>query len=157
MSRTLARPWLGRTRAVTALAALSASVIVTCSVGPRTEAATAASTTCPWVGSSAPIPQRVSDLLSHMTLAEKIQLMTGSSGSSYVGFTPAIGRLCIPAMNLEDGPAGVADGMNAVTQLPAPVDIAATFDTSAEQSYGQTIGAEQAATGTTLDLGPTIV
>ena len=156
MSRTLAGPWFGRTRAVIAVAALSASVIATCSGVPRTEAAAVASTACPWVGSSMPIPQRVSDLLSHMTLAEKIQLMTGSDGSSYVGFTPAIGRLCIPAMNLEDGPAGVADGMNNVTQLPAPVDVAATFDTSAEQSFGQLIGGEEAAKGATVDLGPTI-
>ncbi len=59
-------------------------------------------------------------------------------------------------MNLEDGPAGVGDGMTNVTQLPAPVDVAATWDTSAEQLYGQVIGAEQAAKGTTIDLGPTI-
>ena len=74
--------------------------------------------------------------------------MTGASGSSYVGFIPAIGSLCIPAMNLEDGPAGVGDGMSNVTQLPAPVDVAATWDTAAEQLYGQVIGAEQAAKGT---------
>ena len=34
--------------------------------------------------------------------------------------------------------------------------MAATWDTSAEQEYGQVIGAEQAAKGTTIDLGPTI-
>jgi beta-glucosidase len=108
------------------------------------------------VDSSAPIATRVSELLSKMTLAQEVTLMTGASGSSYVGFTPAIGSLCIPAINLEDGPAGVGDGMTNVTQLPAPVDIAATWDTSAEQEYGQVIGAEQAAKGTTVDLGPTI-
>ena len=43
-----------------------------------------------------------------------------------------------------------------MTQLPAPVDVAATWDTSAEQLYGQVIGSEQAAKGTTIDLGPTI-
>ena len=48
------------------------------------------------------------------------------------------------------------DGMSNVTQLPAPVDVAATWDTSAEQEYGHVIGAEQAAKGTTVDLGPTI-
>ena len=157
-SRT-SRSRLVRARVGVALAALSASVIATYAATPGAQAAQsapAASTACPWVGSSAPIPQRVSQVLSHMTLAQKVQLMTGTGGSSYVGFTPAIGSLCIPAMNLEDGPAGVADGMNNVTQLPAPVDIAATFDTSAEQSFGQVIGAEQSAKGTTVDLGPTI-
>ncbi len=43
-----------------------------------------------------------------------------------------------------------------MTQLPAPVDVAATWDTAAEQQYGQIIGAEQAAKGATVDLGPTI-
>ncbi|WP_228564056.1 glycoside hydrolase family 3 C-terminal domain-containing protein [Catenulispora rubra] len=120
-----------------------------------TPAATAVSTACPWVGSSAPIPQRVSQLMSRMTLAQEVQVMNGVP-SRYVGATTAIGSLCIPAVNLEDGPAGVGDKLGAVTQLPAPVDIAATFDTSAEQNYGQVIGAEQAAKGTTIDLGPTI-
>jgi beta-glucosidase len=118
--------------------------------------ARAASTACPWVGSSAPISQRVSELIAKMTTAQKVSLLTGAGGSSYVGLIPAIGALCIPAINLEDGPAGVADGMNGVTQLPAPVDLAATWDSAAEQRYGQIIGAEQAAKGTTVDLGPTI-
>ena len=91
-----------------------------------------------------------------MTQAQEIDLVTGASGSSYVGFIPAIGSLCIPALNLEDGPAGVGDGMTNVTQLPAPVDAAATWDPSAEKLYGQVIGTEQAAKGTTIDLGPTI-
>lgn len=116
----------------------------------------AASTACPWVGSSAPISQRVSELLGQMTTAQKVGMLTGAGGSSYVGLIPAVGSLCIPAINLEDGPAGVADGMTGVTQLPAPVDVAATWDSSAEQLYGQVIGAEQAAKGTTVDLGPTI-
>ena len=139
---------------VVALALATIAVSVIASVGAST--ARAASTACPWVGSSAPIPQRVSQVLSAMTQAQEVALVTGASGASYTGFIPAIGSLCIPALNLEDGPAGVGDGMNNVTQLPAPVDAAATWDTSAEKLYGQVIGAEQAAKGTTIDLGPTI-
>jgi beta-glucosidase len=116
----------------------------------------AASSACPWVGSTAPIAQRVSQVLASMTTAQEVTLLTGASGSSYVGFTPAIGSLCIPALNLEDGPAGVGDGMTAVTQLPAPVDVAASWDIAAEQRYGQVIGAEQVSKGSTIDLGPTI-
>src|SRR5215475_3424666 len=119
-------------------------------------AALAASTACPWVGSAAPISQRVSELLAKMTVAQKVVLLTGASGSKYAGFVQALGPLCVPALNMEDGPAGVGDGLGGVTQLPAPVDVAATWDTSAEQEYGQVIGAEQAAKGTTVDLGPTI-
>ncbi len=135
-----------------AIAAVSASLLAVASTGP----ARAVSTACPWVGSSAPIPQRVSEVMARMTQAQEVALVTGASGSSYVGFIPAIGSLCIPALNLEDGPAGVGDNMTGVTQLPAPVDAAATWDTSAERLYGQVIGTEQAAKGTTVDLGPTI-
>src|SRR6202522_4736 len=120
------------------------------------QSAQAVSTACPWVGSSAPIPQRVSEVLSRMTEAQEVALVTGASGSSYTGFIPAIGSLCIPALNLEDGPAGVGDGMTGVTQLPAPVDAAATWDPSAEKLYGQVIGTEQADKGSSIDLGPTI-
>ena len=145
---------LSRSRIVAlAMATAAASLVAVAGAAPPAAAASAA---CPWVGSSAPIAQRVSQLLSHMSTTQKVSLLTGASGSSYVGFTPAIGSLCIPAMNLEDGPAGVGDGMSNVTQLPAPVDAAATWDTSAEQLYGQVIGSEQAAKGTTIDLGPTI-
>jgi beta-glucosidase len=98
----------------------------------------------------------VSELLARMTMAQKVSLLTGASGSRYVGFVQAIRSLCIPALTMEDGPAGVGDGMTGVTQLPAPVDVAATWDTSAENTYGQVIGSEQAAKGTTVDLGPTI-
>ncbi|HLK02432.1 MAG TPA: glycoside hydrolase family 3 N-terminal domain-containing protein, partial [Streptosporangiaceae bacterium] len=143
-----------RQRSIAALAALmimAAFAVVTAPAGAR-----AASAACPWVGSSAPIPQRVGEVLAKMTTAQKVTLLTGASGSSYVGLIPAVGALCIPALNLEDGPAGVADGMSGVTQLPAPVDLAATWDTAAALSYGHVIGAEQAAKGTTIDLGPTI-
>ena len=98
----------------------------------------------------------MSALLAKMTVAQKVSLLTGAWNPHYVGFIPAVGSLCIPALKMEDGPAGVADGMTGVTQLPAPVDVAATWDTSAEQTYGQLTGSEQAAKGTTVDLGPTI-
>jgi beta-glucosidase len=147
------RPWMPVARITGLVLAMAAAGLV---VGSAAVPAAAVSTACPWVGSSAPISQRVSELMSKMTQAQEISMVTGSGGSSYVGFIPAIGSLCIPAVDLQDGPAGVGDGMTGVTQLPAPVDVAATWDPSAEQSYGQVIGAEQAAKGTTIDLGPTI-
>jgi beta-glucosidase len=138
--------------AAVALAVVAAPLVAASAAAPHAAAATA----CPWVNSTAPISTRVSELMAQMSLSQEIALMTGASGSSYVGNIPAISSLCIPAMSLEDGPAGVGDGMSNVTQLPAPVDVAATWDTSAEQEYGHVIGAEQAAKGSTVDLGPTI-
>ncbi|HXL88981.1 MAG TPA: glycoside hydrolase family 3 C-terminal domain-containing protein [Streptosporangiaceae bacterium] len=145
---------LRRGRLAVAIVLAAASAPFLAAYGTAAPASAAAS--CPWVDSTAPIATRVSELMAQMSLTQEIDMMTGASGSSYVGNIPAISSLCIPAINLEDGPAGVGDGMSNVTQLPAPVDVAATWDTSAEQEYGQVIGAEQAAKGTTVDLGPTI-
>jgi beta-glucosidase len=145
---------LKRARIVALAVTLACASLVTAVSAAKPAAASPAA--CPWVGSSAPVPTRVSEVLAKMTVAQKVALVTGASGSSYTGFIPAIGALCIPALNLQDGPAGVGDGLSNVTQLPAPVDVAATWDTSAEQEYGQLIGSEQADKGTTVDLGPTI-
>ena len=56
------------------------------------------------IDSTAPIATRVSELMAQMSLTQKVAMMTGAGGS-YVGNIPAISSLCIPAINLEDGPA----------------------------------------------------
>jgi beta-glucosidase len=115
------------------------------------------STSCPWVTSTAPIAQRVAQLMGQMALGDKISMVEGHGTSNpYVFYTPAIPALCIPAVGLEDGPAGVADGLTGVTQLPAGVALAATFDPSLAQQYGQVIGAEEYGKGASANLGPTV-
>ena len=63
-----------------------------------------------------------------MTDDEKVSLVHGAGAGTYVGHVPGIPRLGGPDLNLEDGPAGVADGMSGVTVLPAPITVA-VFDT----------------------------
>ncbi len=111
---------------------------------------------CPWVGQKASPARRAHEVLRHMTLDDKIALVHGAGGSAYVGHIPANERLCIPALNLEDGPAGVADGMTGVTQLPAPVAVAASWDPKLAAGYGEVIGSEEAGKGANVNLGPTI-
>jgi beta-glucosidase len=112
---------------------------------------------CPWVGSTAPVSQRVSQLMAQMTQDQKITLLHGTGSSSpYVGNTGAIPSLCVPALGLQDGPGGVGDGLGGVTQLPAPVAGAATFDTALEQQYGTVAGAEFKGKGVDVALGPTL-
>ena len=60
-----------------------------------------------------------------------------------------------PRLGEEDGPAGVADGLTGVTQLPAGVGLAATFDPSLARQYGQVIGSEEWGKGADVNLGPT--
>lgn len=115
------------------------------------------SSSCPWVTSRAPVNQRVADLMSHMTLADKISMVEGHGTSNpYVFYTPAIPSLCIPAVGLEDGPNGVGDGMTGVTQLPSGVDLAATWNPALARQYGTVIGAEEAGKGASANLGPTV-
>jgi beta-glucosidase len=121
------------------------------------QASPAVSATCPWVTSRAPVSQRVAQLMSQMTLADEISMVEGHGTSNpYVFYTPAIPALCIPAVGEEDGPSGVADGLTGVTQLPAGVALAATWNPALAAGYGRVIGAEEYGKGASVNLGPTV-
>jgi len=112
---------------------------------------------CPWLNQRLPVSQRVSMLMSQMTLADKINEVTGGGFSEpYVFYVPGIPSLCIPSQNEEDGPVGVGDGLTNVTQMPSAQSLAATFDPSLAYAYGSVVGAEERGKGATVNLGPTI-
>jgi beta-glucosidase len=142
-------------RIVVALIVLAAVGLWSAAGPARVASAPASAASCPWIGSTAPISTRVEQVMSQMTEAQELSLVDGGSGS-YAGNIPAITALCIPAVNLEDGPQGVGDGQCCVTQLPAPVAAASTWDTSLEQQYGAVVGSEEAGKGADVNLGPTI-
>ena len=135
------RPFLARHRAtsrigrvVAVLAATGAAALVAVPAGaltarPAQASRTAAAASCPWVSSSAPISQRVAQVMAKMTLPNEITMVEGHGTTNpYVFYMAGIPSLCIPSMGEEDGPNGVADGLTGVTQLPAGVALAATFD-----------------------------
>ena len=74
----------------------------------------------------------------------------------YENINAGVPRLCIPALSLQDGPQGVAYSDVGVTQLPAPLGIAATFDTGVARTYGQVLGSEAAGQGIDVIQGPTL-
>jgi beta-glucosidase len=127
-------------------------------ISPAAAAAgSAGSASCPWLNESLPISQRVSMLMAQMTESNKINMVTGAGTSEpYVFYIAAIPSLCVPAIGLEDGPVGVGDGMTGVTELPAAVSLAATWDTSLARQYGQVVGAEERGKGAMVNLGPTV-
>jgi beta-glucosidase len=137
-----------RCRVLLASAATGAAVI-TPTVAPATAGAA-----CPWVGSKAPIEQRAADALAQMTLDEKLAMVHGAFQTTYSGYVPANARLCIPALKLLDGPAGVGKDLSGVTQLPAPVAAAASWDPVVMHVYGSVIAAEAKAKGANVVLGP---
>jgi beta-glucosidase len=119
--------------------------------------ASADTASCPWLNQSLPVQQRVSMLLGQMTLADKINMVTGAGTSEpYVFYISAIPSLCVPAIGEEDGPLGVGDGLTGVTQMPSAASVAASFDTSLAYQYGQVVGSEEHAKGAMVDLGPTV-
>jgi len=137
-----------------ALAAPSSGSAVQAGATARTTTDTAS---CPWLNQSLSVQQRVSMLMAQMTLADKINMVTGAGFSEpYVFYISAIPSLCIPAIGEEDGPLGVGDGMTGVTQMPAAVSLAASFDTPLAYQYGQVDGSEERAKGAMIDLGPTV-
>ncbi len=119
--------------------------------------ALAAQASCPWLSQSLPVGQRTHMLLAQMTLADKINMVTGAGFSEpYVFYIAAIPSLCVPAIGEEDGPVGVGDGLTGVTQMPAAASLAATFDPSLATQYGQVVGSEEHGKGAMVNLGPTV-
>jgi beta-glucosidase len=138
-----------------ALAAPSSGAAV--AAAGATAKATADTASCPWLNQSLPVQQRVSMLLGQMTLADKINMVTGAGTSEpYVFYIAAIPSLCVPAIGEEDGPLGPGDGLTGVTQMPSAVSLAASFDPSLAYQYGQVVGSEERAKGAMVDLGPTV-
>ncbi len=97
--------------------------------------------------------QQAAALVAQMTLDEKISQMhtTGKGAGGIARLVPGIPRLGIPDLRISNGPAGVGTGsvpdQPSATALPAPVALAATFDTDLAHSYGLVEGTE------TLDVG----
>jgi beta-glucosidase len=106
---------------------------------------------------AAPLEDRVSDLLSRLTLDEKLELLGGT------GFaTKAIPRLGIPPMGMCDGPIGVRGGeagtQGPATAFPCGIAMAATWDPDIVQRIGAAIGRElqNKGTGAYVILGPCV-
>ncbi|MEW1866491.1 MULTISPECIES: glycoside hydrolase family 3 C-terminal domain-containing protein [unclassified Streptomyces] len=149
-----------RRRRAAAVATAAAALVAGLALSPTGVSPAAAAGTdgpnpaCPWVGSTAPVNTRTAQVLSKMTLDDKIAMVHGSAAGPYTGLVPGNSRLCIPALKMQDGPTGVR--MSDTTQLPAAANVAASFDPSVARSYGSVIGAEDKAKGVDVDLGPTI-
>ncbi|MEJ2306804.1 MAG: glycoside hydrolase family 3 N-terminal domain-containing protein, partial [candidate division WOR-3 bacterium] len=98
---------------------------------------------------SQPIEKRVEDVLSMMTLEEKVEMLEGEGFNS-----PANERLGIPPMNMTDGPVGVR--WEKATAFPASVSMASTWNTDLVYQVGKAIGKETKARDRNVLLGPCI-
>ena len=89
----------------------------------------------PFQDSNLPIEKRVDDLVSRLTLSEKVQMMKHKS--------PAIERLGVPAYNWwNEALHGVARTSEKVTVFPQAIGLAATFDDEALEKSAEMISSE---------------
>jgi len=107
---------------------------------------------------AASVEARVEDLLSRMTLEEKIAQMHGVpiTDSQNVNGTPENARLGIPGFHMVDGMRGVSITTGTATAFPVGSGRGATFDPDLETRVGEAIGAEARAKGYDVLLAPTI-
>ncbi len=146
-----------RTRRFGRLAALLVGLLAALVAPTAIAPSASADPSCPWLNQSLSVGRRVQMLMSQMKLADKINMVTGAGFSEpYVFYISGIPSLCIPPMGQEDGPLGVGDGLTGVTQMPAAVSLAATFDGSLANQYGRVVGAEERDKGAMVNLGPTV-
>jgi beta-glucosidase len=92
---------------------------------------------------------RAKDLLSRMTLEEKIDYIGGDRAFYIRG----IERLAIPEIKMADGPAGCRN-WGPSTAYPAPLATAATFDLALAERVGKAIGRDCRARGVHILLAP---
>ena len=94
------------------------------------------------------VEQRIDNLLSQMTTAEKILQLHKEGGMN----TADNLRLGIPGFVMADGPHGVRDGY--ATSFPVGISMAATWDVELAERVGKAMGEEFRAKGKHQMLGP---
>ena len=110
-----------------------------------------------WTNTTLSASQRATLLLAQMTFSEKAAMVygvAGPTGSNYVGNIANNTRLGIPWLFLNDGPAGLRLSDKSTTAFPAPIDIAASWDTALARQYGSQMGAQCRGKGVGVLLGP---
>ncbi|KAL0478030.1 beta-glucosidase [Acrasis kona] len=100
--------------------------------------------------------KKARELLSKMTLEEKLEMVKGHGTQPYVGMTPENKRLNIPPLNMEDGPQGVADGVHFSTCWPSALTVVSTWDVNLMYKWAAAMAQEQFKKGTNVMLGPMV-
>lgn len=103
---------------------------------------------------------RARQIVSQMTLDEKIAQMHGIHNDEFYRVVPGLPRLRIPAFHVTNGPAGVGPGAAGqqlhATALPSPMSLAASWDVHLARRYGEIEGMESKALGNELLEAPDV-
>nr|AAL69548.3 beta-glucosidase [Rasamsonia emersonii]5JU6_A Chain A, Beta-glucosidase [Rasamsonia emersonii]5JU6_B Chain B, Beta-glucosidase [Rasamsonia emersonii]5JU6_C Chain C, Beta-glucosidase [Rasamsonia emersonii]5JU6_D Chain D, Beta-glucosidase [Rasamsonia emersonii] len=112
----------------------------------------------PWAngqGDWAEAYQKAVQFVSQLTLAEKVNLTTGTGWEQdrCVGQVGSIPRLGFPGLCMQDSPLGVRD-TDYNSAFPAGVNVAATWDRNLAYRRGVAMGEEHRGKGVDVQLGP---
>jgi beta-glucosidase len=99
----------------------------------------------------------VENLISQMTLREKVSLLAGTN----MWYTVPVERLGIPSLKMTDGPngargAGSLTGGVLTTCFPSGISLASTWNTNLVERVGQALADETKMKGAQVLLGPTV-
>lgn len=104
---------------------------------------------CNTIFSQGNLEMKINDLISQMTLEEKIELLGGTGFDS-----KSIDRLGIPAIKMADGPVGVR--WDSSTAFPVSIAMAATWNTDLIYEVGHALGREVKLKGRDMLLAPCV-
>ena len=100
--------------------------------------------------------EKIEDLLSRMTLEEKVSMVAGSDA----WHTTPVERLQIPALKVTDGPHGARGasfrGGPSCVSFPAGIALASTWNPELIGRVGRVLGQETKTKGAQVLLGPTV-
>ncbi|HEX2231818.1 MAG TPA: glycoside hydrolase family 3 C-terminal domain-containing protein [Thermoleophilaceae bacterium] len=115
----------------------------------------------PWCDTSLSADQRAGLLLDALTRDEKISLLAGDElfgvaggPGSHTGTSDGVERVGLPTTYYSDGPVGPRSGQ--ATSMPAPMALAATFDSRLARLHGSVVGDEVKAKGNDVVFAPTV-
>ncbi|KAL2074444.1 hypothetical protein VTL71DRAFT_8222 [Oculimacula yallundae] len=110
-----------------------------------------------WVGSWSESYAKAALVVANMTLAEKVNLTTGTGllMGRCIGNTGSALRFGIPSLCLQDSALGIAATDN-ITAFPAGITVGATWNKALAYARGAAIGAEARGKGVNIQLGPAV-
>jgi len=113
----------------------------------------------PWMDRWKSADERAGLLLAQMSLDDKMLMLHAVSTSTQARQVGPVPALCIPALLLNNGSAGVSSGgvvQYPATALPAPIDAAAAWDPNMAARYGTVEGRDTLDQGRNLLEGPDV-
>ena len=110
-----------------------------------------------WVSSWAAAYAKAQKVVANMTLAEKVNLTTGTGElmGPCVGNTGSALRFGIPSLCLQDSALGIGATDN-ITAFPAGITVGATWNKALAYARGVALGAEARGKGVNIQLGPVV-